>query len=144
MYDHVYDELVQVKLATPYDEPMWQDSDGTFCPESSGLGCRVTHNFTKPEMCIVMDEVGGNTSQKGDGQIGGELLVCAKGMMPQKRIHTSDRHWTLLGLTLLNGDAVMCVVVFSGKREQANMETGMDVFVEQEGNVRNEDFVEKK
>ena len=33
--------------------------------------CKVTHYLTHPEMCIVMDEVGGNTSQKGDGNIGG-------------------------------------------------------------------------
>ena len=86
MYDHIYDELVDAKLATPYNEPMWQDSDGTFCTESSSLGCKVTHDFAHPEMCVVMDEVGGNTSQKGDGHIGGELLVCGKGMVPQKKL----------------------------------------------------------
>ena len=37
----------------------------------------------------------------------------------------------------------MCVVIFSGKREQAIMETGMDMFADQEGNVRDEDFVNK-
>ena len=91
IYDHIYDELVEAKLATSYNEPMWQDSNGTFCTESSSLGCKVTHDFTYPEMCIVMDKVGGNTGQKGDGQIGDELLVCAKGMVPQKRVNTSDR-----------------------------------------------------
>ena len=64
-----------------------------------------------------MDEVGGNTSQKGDGNNGGELHVCATGMVPQQKTITKDKHFTLLGLTTLNGDPFMCVVIFAGKRE---------------------------
>ena len=85
MYNHIYDEMIDAKVASIYDDPMWQDSDGNPCSESESFGCKVTHNLTHPEMCIVMDEVGGNTSQKGDGHIGGELLVCGKGMIPQKK-----------------------------------------------------------
>ena len=87
-----------------------------------------------------MDEVGGNTSQKGDGHIGGELLVCAKGMIPKKKVNTKDKHFTVLGLTALNGDAITCVVIFTGIREQAVVDTGMDVFAQQEGEVSDEDF----
>ena len=77
-----------------------------------------------------MDEVGGNTSQKGDGHIGGKLLVCARGMVPHIQVHTKDKRWTMLGLTTLNIDLVMCIVIFVGKREQAIMETGMDILAE--------------
>jgi len=74
----------------------------------------------------VMDEVGGNTSQKGDGHIGGKLLVCAKGMIPQKK-KIKNKHWKLLGLTALNGYPVICVIVFAGIRSQAVVETGIDI-----------------
>ena len=37
----------------------------------------------------------------------------------------------MLGLTALNRDPVMCIVIFVGKREQAIMETGMDIFAKQ-------------
>ena len=143
MYAHIYAELVDAMLATILDSPEWQDLNGNRCEESEAFGCKVTHTLTHPEMCIVMDEVGGNTSQKGDGHIGGELLVCGKGMVPQKRVNIKDKHFTLLGLTSLNGDAVMCVIIFAGKREQAVVETGMDVFAPEEGDVRDEDFFKK-
>ena len=140
MYKHIYEEMEDAKVATPYAAPMWQDYDGNPCLEKDAFGCKVTHNLTHPEMCVVMDEVGGNTSQKGDGHIGGELLVCAKGMIPKKKVNTKDKHFTVLGLTALNGDAIMCVVIFAGIREQAVVDTGMDVFAQQEGEVSDDDF----
>ena len=143
MYNHIYEEMEDAKVATPYAAPMWQDRDGNPCLEKDVFGCKVTHNLTHPEMCVVMDEVGGNTSQKGDGHIGGELLVCAKGMIPKKKVNTKDKHFTVLGLTALNGEAIMCVVIFAGIREQAVVDTGMDVFAQQEGEVSDDDFFVK-
>ena len=143
MYDHIYDELVDAKVAYKLNTPIWLDINGNPCHVDDSFGCKVTHSLLTPEMCIVMDEVGGNTSQKGDGHIGGELLICAKGMEPQKKINVKDKHFTLLGLTALNGDPVMCVIIFAGKREQAVVETGMDVFAEEEGEVSDEDFLNK-
>ena len=64
-------------------------------------------------------------------------------MEPQKKINTKDKHFTLLGLTALNGDPVMCVIIFAGMQEQAVVETGMDVFADQEGEVSDEDFLLK-
>ena len=75
---------MDAKVACKYDKPVWQDFDGKECNEAGAYGCKVTHDLTHPEMCVVMDKVGGNTSQKGDGHIGGELFVCGKGMVPQK------------------------------------------------------------
>ena len=114
MYNHVYFEIEDRGVAVKLKTPVWQDEDGVTCPKSSSFGCKVTHTLTHPEMCFVMDEVGGNISQKGDGHEAGKLLVCEKGMEPQKTINTKDAHWTLLGLTSLNGDPVMCIIIFSG------------------------------
>ena len=59
-----------------------------------------------------MDDVGGDAGQKGDRNIGGELLVCAKGMILKKKVNTKDKYFTLFGLSTLNGDPVICVVIF--------------------------------
>lgn len=63
-----------------------------------------------------MDEVGGNISQTGDGAMGGELFLCEKSKTPQQKISTKDKHYTVLGLTNLEGKAEMCVVIFAGTK----------------------------
>ena len=143
MYSQVYEQMVEAKVAIERDTPEWQDASGAAVAEEDAFGCRVTHDLQYPEMCIVMDEVGGNTSQKGDGNNGGELHMCGVSMTPQQKASTKDKHFTLLGLTALNGDPVMCVVIFAGKRETKLYETGMDIFAEQIGEVGDEDFFEK-
>ena len=82
-----------------------------------------------------MDEVGGNISQKGDGAVGGELMLCEKGKTPQQKISTKDKHYTVLGITNLEGLAVMCVVIFSGKVRQPLTETGLDLSVDVVGDI---------
>ena len=143
MYTHVYTEMEDAGVAARLIKPAWQDEDGSPCDESSVFGCKVTHTLTHPELCFVMDEVGGNISQKGDGHMGGRLLVCEKGMDPQQTINTKDKHFTLLGLTALNGDPVMCICIFAGVRESAIVETGMDIFAKREGDVSDDDYLKK-
>ena len=59
-----------------------------------------SHIVPLTQRCVlVMDEVGGSTSQKGDGRIGGRLMVCGKGMVPQNKITAKekmDAPWTHL------------------------------------------------
>ena len=142
MYEQVYDQMVEAGVAVKHDTPQWQNTNGDIVGEEDAVGCKVTHDLIHPEMCIVMDEVGGNTSQKGDGNNGGELHVCAKDMVPQQKASTKDKHFTLLGLTALNGDPVMCVVIFAGKRETKLYECGMDLFAEKVGDVSDDNFFE--
>ena len=75
MYNRIHNEMVDIGVAMPYEEPLWQDANGINCLESDAFGCKVTHNLTHPKICVVIDEVGANTNQKGDGQVGGKLLV---------------------------------------------------------------------
>ena len=56
MYNHIYEEMEDAKVATPYAAPMWQDCDGNPCLEKDAFRCKVNHNLTHPEMCAVMDE----------------------------------------------------------------------------------------
>ena len=85
MYDFVYEEMEDNRVAVWLDNLEWQYCNGNICDQNNTAGCRVTHNITQPERCIVMDEVGSNTSQKDDGKFGGKLLVYAKELVQQKK-----------------------------------------------------------
>ena len=50
----------------------------------NAFGCKVTLEILHPEMIILADEVGCNTSQKGDGHVGGETFMCGKEKVPKK------------------------------------------------------------
>ena len=60
-------------------------------------------------------------------------LFVHKGMKPQQKTSTKDKHFTLLRLTALNGDQVISVILFSGKRGTELYEARMDVFGKEEG-----------
>lgn len=114
------DELVHANIAVKLDTPVWQDADGNNCVEDEAVGCKVTHKIIKPEYCIVGDETGGNLSMKGDG--GRKKFLCARGDVPRTKASGCDRHFTTIGLTLLTGDPLMCIVVMKGKRPVVSRE----------------------
>ena len=143
MYNGVITEFVDAKVAVERDSPAWMDRTGNVVEESEAFGCKVTHDIIHPEYVLVMDEVGGNTSQKGDGHVGGELMVCEAGKTPQRKINTRSKHYTLLPITALNGEPVMCVIIFTGKKENALCETGLDLSAEFIGDPDDVDFFEK-
>ena len=95
-------------------------------------------------MVIVFDETGGNTSQKGDGHMGGQLLMCEKGKTPQTKISTRDKHYAVMGLTSLTGHPVMCIVIFSGKKPNALWETGLDLEAETFRSPEDDDYFFKQ
>eukprot|EP00957_Ditylum_brightwellii_P098401 7497117-Ditylum_brightwellii.AAC.1 len=72
MYDEVYQALVDCGAATSLDVPVYMDCDGNkVAAQSQAFGCKCTHVIDHPWMCLVVDEVGSNLSQKGDGHISG-------------------------------------------------------------------------
>ena len=60
---------------------------GEIVAEELSFECKVSHNIIYQDYGIVLDEVGGNTNQKGDGNISGELIMCEQGKTPQKHTH---------------------------------------------------------
>ena len=95
----------------------------------------MTLDITRPDICVCVDKVGGNTSQKCDGLMGGELLLTERGQIAQRKISTKNKHYILLGLTLLNGLPLMCVVIMAEEQPKAEVETGIDIFVESIGSI---------
>ena len=141
MYDQVGEEMIDAKVARKIDQT-WMDIAGNVVHEKDSFGCKVNMEITRPDICFTMDEVGGNISQKGDGAMGGELFLCEKGKTPQQKISTKDKHYTVLGLTNLEGKAVMCVVIFSGTKRAALTETGLDLSADVIGNMDDRNFFE--
>ena len=60
-------------------------------------------------------------------------------MVPQIQCSRNDHHFTLLGLTLLSGVSLMCVVIFAGKRRNPVLEMGVDPFSEEIGSQNDAD-----
>ena len=140
MYDHAIEEMVAAGVAEPLDKPTWQDRNGHPCSEQSAYGCMVTHRLTHPEMCLVGDEVGGNLSQAGDGHAGGRLCCTARGAAAYQQVSTSEKKFTMIGLTCLDGRPIMCVLILQGKKKCLSVETGIDITVEPEGDTKEKNF----
>ena len=81
--------------------------------------------------------------KKGDGAVGGENFVCDRGTSPKEKSSSKSKHWTLIGLTSLSGDPVMCICIFSGLNKLPLVETGMDIFAETVGDVLKPNFSPK-
>ena len=62
-------------------------------------------------------------------------------MIPQQKYSRTDKDFTLLGLTLLTGKPLMCVVIFTDIRENKMVEMGVDPMAEEVGNIEDEDYV---
>ena len=77
-------------------------------------------------MCIVGDELGGNTSQKSDGHIDGTLYLCERNFTPHSKTFNKDKRFTLNGLTTLIGQPLMCCVMCKGVKCCVDTETRID------------------
>ena len=133
MYEDVYESLVEAGVATKLPAPM--------LTEPGNLKCN--YQVTHPEMCLVVDEVGGNLNQKDDGHVGGQKFMCEVGAIPQLKASIKDRHFTLLGFTALSGEPVMCLLILAGVEEKMEVEMGIDLIVPTFGSVDDDDYFEK-
>jgi hypothetical protein len=129
MYDDIEHLFVEVaKLATWLLEPVWMNKLGeVVLDEMKGCGFKVKIDMHSPVMVIVADEVGGNTSEKDDGHVGGRLFLTGPGMVAAVLSSKKDRKFTVLGLTALTGEPVMCVIIIEGSKGNLLLETGIDM-----------------
>jgi hypothetical protein len=96
------------------------------------LGLPCDTQLIHPQYLLFFDETGCNTNQKKDGHYGGEKFVCTRGTTPKQMVSTSDKHFTVLGLTASTGEPVLCVIIFASENEQgvsATWVTGIDMTV---------------
>ena len=141
MYDEVYDAMEKAGVAKRLEEPMWADKEGNETEESKAHERKVTHVLTRPVMVIFVDEVGGNTSQEGDGAIGGQKKIVPRGTVPKESAATNTNHFTMLGFTAATGEPVMCALIMKGKTIKADSITGIDIFADVVGKESDKEFV---
>lgn len=91
--------MVASGVAEKLTEPTWMDKDGNECDEDTSFGCKVNYKLLLPDQCFVGDEVGGNISMKGDGHVGGRLLLSSPDSIAYDRVSVSEKRFTLIGLT---------------------------------------------
>ena len=115
MYDHVYDAMVDAKVAEKLDEPAWLDLEGNTVDEKDSVGRKSTHRLTHPQMAVVVDETGCNTSMKNDGNGCNRKYVGRAGETPQLRASECDNHYTTMCFTALNGEPVLSLTIFKGE-----------------------------
>jgi hypothetical protein len=121
---------------------VWMDKAGNVVnmqDDAYGLPCTI--RITCPELCIVADEVGSNTSQKGDRHVGGKKLVCEFQCVPQEKASNNQKHVTMLSFTALTGEPVMCAVIIQGTNRQLEMELGVDFMVDAEKTGSDKDWL---
>ena len=87
MYNEVYEAMMECKVAIKRMHPAYETADGTPTTEWKDVfGIPCTHKIDHQEMCLVVDEVGSDLSQKGDGHIGGSKYAYEKGTVPQNKV----------------------------------------------------------
>ena len=104
------------------------------------FGCKVTHNIKHTDYVLILDKVGGNTNQKGNGNVGGELMMCERGKNPQKKINTKDKHYIVIAPTSLSGKPIISCIIFTGTKSNALVETGLELTAETIGDVSDDIF----
>ena len=107
--------------------------------EANVFGCMVTHDLIQPDYCVVGDKVGGNLNMIGDGHIRGQ---CPVGSVPQKKVSKKEKHFTVLPLTLLSGEPLMCIIIISGVRYNVLLGMGLDGSADMVNNVSDSDFIQ--
>ena len=99
----------------------------------------MKYRLLHPDRCFVGDEVGGNISMKGDGHVGGKLFLTSPDSVAYDRVSVSEKRFTLIGLTALDGSPVMCILIIQGKTKDLSVETGIDIKVTPEGDSKDGD-----
>lgn len=144
MYDAVEEAMLDCGVAERLDPPQWMDKEGNIVEsQADAFGMPCTIRITHPDLCLVGDEVGGNTSQKGDGHIGGKKVVGERGCVSQVKASKKEKKFTVIGLTALNGEPVMCIIIIEGKERKIEVEMGLDYSVPWDGSPDDADFILK-
>mmetsp|Transcript_15650 Transcript_15650/g.28451 ORF Transcript_15650/g.28451 Transcript_15650/m.28451 type:complete len:158 (+) Transcript_15650:1051-1524(+) len=107
MYNEIYAEMTEAGVAVELEEPIWVDKDGNEVnQQSQAVGRKITHRIIHPDYTLHADEVGGDTSQKGDGHVGGVKFLTAPDTIPTTGTADNDNHFTTMCFTAGNGKHV--------------------------------------
>jgi len=141
MYNEIYAEMTEAGVAVELEEPIWVDKDGNEVnQQSQAVGRKITHRIIHPDYTLHADEVGGDTSQKGDGHVGGVKFLTAPDTIPTTGTADNDNHFTTMCFTAGNGKPVMCVVIMTGVQQKTEHEIGIDILADMVGTIDDPDY----
>jgi hypothetical protein len=126
MYSHIYPAMVQSGVAIELDEEVMVTAEGNITDvQTKSWGRKTKYLLTRPELLMFVDEVGSNTSQKKDGNIGGQTFIVHKTQRALLRSSHADCHFTVLGFTNALGEPICCVIIIAGKEIAAKHRMGL-------------------
>jgi len=134
-YDLFYNRLVEYGIAEELNEEVWRDKDDNIVDtEEEAFGRKTAYKLLYPFMVVYMDEIGNNTSQKADGNVGGERKVGdANSDKAHINASTADCRWTNLPVVAGTGDLILNATIFKMASEDGtvplSVEMGHDVRV---------------
>jgi hypothetical protein len=71
MYENVYERSWEAGIAEKLDEAVWRDKDNNIVViQTEAYGRKMQYSLLYPEYLVMVDGVGENISQKGDGNPG--------------------------------------------------------------------------
>ena len=121
--------LIQSRLAEQLPTPIYMDNKGNVVDGvRKSFGCKVECQFNLPQICLVMDEVGGDLNMMNDGHFGGKKFLTRKGDVAKINSTKKSKRFNVLGVTNLSGAPIMCVVILEGKDRNVSVESGIDPF----------------
>jgi hypothetical protein len=84
MYEEVYTALVASGLAVKHETSYCRNDGGEIVElENDAFGCQSSYELIHPDWLVFVDDVGNNTSQAKDGNVGGQTFLCGKDGRPQ-------------------------------------------------------------
>ena len=63
----------------------------------------------------------------GDGNIGGDKVICDKGCIEQQKATRKAKHFTVIGIINLPGQPICCVVIIEGKHLVFDIQACIDL-----------------
>jgi hypothetical protein len=85
----------------------------------------IQNNYLPGQSFFFADEVGLNTSQKKDGNVGGQMYVVHQTQRALLRSSHADCHFTVLGFTNARGDPISCIIIIAGKEITVKQRMGL-------------------
>ena len=147
MYDHIYECMVDAKIASKGEKEVMYNKHGNVVTDIQNMYGRPTkYHLEHQEMLIFVDETGGNTSQIADGNIGGrKVIVPTKGSCHGTVGSTTDHHFTVLPFISGTGSAVMCAIILQSEKKVGEIpwawRLGIDILHDFKNGPESEMFV---
>jgi hypothetical protein len=141
MYEGVYERLWEAGIAEKLDEAVWRDKyNNIVVTQAESYGRKTQYSLLHPEYLVLVDEVGENISQKGDGNAGGQKFMAASDMRAQVLNSFKDNHFKVSGFTAANGHPTICAIIIATSKLKVMDVTGFNPLSEDAQDVCGEEM----